>query len=68
MKETPCCLKLDRLGRSVKNPVDLVGDLHKQEVQFKSMTDSIETGTASGRFFFHVMASRHVGYWRSCDS
>jgi DNA invertase Pin-like site-specific DNA recombinase len=49
--------KLDRLGRSVKNLVDLVGELHKQGVQFKSLTDSIDTGTASGRFFFHVMAS-----------
>ncbi len=25
--------------------------------QFKSLTDAIDTGTASGRFFFHVMAS-----------
>lgn len=49
--------KLDRLGRSVKNLVDLVGELHRQGVQFKSLTDSIDTGTASGRFFFHVMAS-----------
>ena len=49
--------KLDRLGRSVKNLVNLVGELHKQGVQFKSLTDSIDTGTPSGRFFFHVMAS-----------
>jgi len=49
--------KLDRLGRSVKNLVDLVGALHKQGVQFKSITDAIDTGTPSGRFFFHVMAS-----------
>ena len=49
--------KLDRLGRSVKHLVDLVGELHKQGVQFKSLTDAIDTGTPSGRFFFHVMAS-----------
>ncbi len=49
--------KLDRLGRSVKQLVDLVGELHKQGVQFKSLTDSIDTGTPSGRSFFHVMAS-----------
>jgi len=49
--------KLDRLGRSVKNLVDLVGELHQRGVQFKSLTDSIDTGTPSGRFFFHVMAS-----------
>ena len=49
--------KLDRLGRSVKHLVDLVGELQEQGVQFKSLTDSIDTGTPSGRFFFHVMAS-----------
>lgn len=49
--------KLDRLGRSVKHLVDLVGELHQQGVHFKSLTDAIDTATASGRFFFHVMAS-----------
>jgi DNA invertase Pin-like site-specific DNA recombinase len=49
--------KLDRLGRSVKHLVNLVEKLHQKGVQFKSLTDSIDTGTPSGRFFFHVMAS-----------
>lgn len=49
--------KLDRLGRSVKNLVDLVSQLHKLGVQFKSLTDAIDTSTPSGLFFFHVMAS-----------
>ncbi|WP_439411980.1 recombinase family protein [Enterobacter ludwigii] len=49
--------KLDRLGRSVKQLVDMVGELHKQNIQFRSLTDAIDTGTPSGRFFFHVMAS-----------
>ena len=48
---------LDRLGRSVKQLVDMVGELHNQGVQFKSLTDAIDTGTPSGWFFFHVMAS-----------
>jgi len=49
--------KLDRLGRSVKQLIILVSELHNRGVQFKSLTDSIDTGTPSGRFFFHVMAS-----------
>mgnify|MGYP001190249536 CR=1 FL=1 len=49
--------KLDRLGRSVKQLVDLVSGLQQQGIQFRSLTDSIDTGTPSGRFFFHVMAS-----------
>ena len=49
--------KLDRLGRSVKHLVDLVGELAKQGAHLKSLTDSIDTSTPSGWFFFHVMAS-----------
>jgi DNA invertase Pin-like site-specific DNA recombinase len=49
--------KLDRLGRSVKHLVDLVGELREQGIQFRSLTDSIDTATPSGRFFFHVMAT-----------
>jgi DNA invertase Pin-like site-specific DNA recombinase len=50
--------KLDRLGRSVKQLVDMVSELNKQGIQFKSLTDSIDTGTTSGRFFFHVEPPR----------
>ena len=49
--------KLDRLGRSVKNLVNLVGELQRQGIQFQSLTDSVNTGTTLGPFFFHVMAS-----------
>jgi DNA invertase Pin-like site-specific DNA recombinase len=49
--------KLDRLGRSVKNLIDLVSHLEHQGAHFKSITDGIDTSTTSGRFFFHVMAS-----------
>lgn len=49
--------KLDRLGRTVKGLVDLVEGLHSKGVQFRSLTDNIDTSSPSGRFFFHVMAS-----------
>ncbi len=49
--------KLDRLGRSVKDLVELVGELEKRGVHFQSTTDAIDTSTPAGRFFFHVMAS-----------
>jgi len=55
--DTLVVCRLDRLGRSVKHLVDLVAALAKQGVHFKSLTDSIDTGTPSGRFFFHIMAS-----------
>ena len=49
--------KLDRLGRSVKGLVDLVGELAEDDVLFRSLTDGIDTTTPHGRFFFHMMAS-----------
>lgn len=49
--------KLDRLGRSVKDLVTMVGELEHRGIHFKSLTDNIDTSTPAGRFFFHVMAS-----------
>lgn len=49
--------KLDRLGRTVKQLVDLVEELESEQVQFKSLKDNIDTTNSAGRFFFHVMAS-----------
>ncbi|MDG2522142.1 recombinase family protein [Caulobacter segnis] len=49
--------KLDRLGRTVRQLVELVSKLEKRGVHFASLTDRIDTSTASGRFFFHVMAA-----------
>jgi DNA invertase Pin-like site-specific DNA recombinase len=49
--------KLDRFGRLVKGLVDVVGALDQQGVQFRRVTDGIDTTTPHGRFFFHLMAS-----------
>ncbi|HBM0096114.1 TPA: recombinase family protein [Salmonella enterica subsp. enterica serovar Blitta] len=49
--------KLDRLGRSVKNLVGLISELHERGIHFQSLTDSIDTSTPMGRFFFHVMSA-----------
>ena len=49
--------KLDRLGRSLKHLVDLVGELKERGIEFRSLTDGIDTSTPAGRFFFHVMAA-----------
>ncbi|EKZ8805248.1 recombinase family protein [Salmonella enterica] len=49
--------KLDRLGRSVKNLVALISELHERDIHFQSLTDSIDTSTPMGRFFFHVMSA-----------
>ena len=49
--------KLDRLGRTVMGLVSLVSDLSTRGVQFRSITDCIDTSTTAGCFFFNIMAS-----------
>jgi len=49
--------KLDRLGRSMRDLISLTGGLQEKGVQFRSLTDCIDTSTPIGRFFFHVMGA-----------
>lgn len=49
--------KLDRLGRSMRHLVMMTEDLRERGVNFRSLTDSIDTSTPMGRFFFHVMGA-----------
>ena len=49
--------KLDRLGRSVRDLITLVSELQERGIHFRSLTDSIDTSTPAGRFFFHVMSA-----------
>jgi DNA invertase Pin-like site-specific DNA recombinase len=46
--------KLDRLGRSVTDLVNIVSGLHAANVGFRSLTDDIDTTTAGSRLIFHV--------------
>lgn len=49
--------KLDRLGRSLKNLIKVVTDLHSRGIGFRSLTESIDTTTSIGNFFFHVFGA-----------
>lgn len=49
--------KLDRLGRSMRHLVTLTEELRERGVNFRSLTDSIDTSTPMGRFFFHIMGA-----------
>ena len=49
--------KLDRLGRTLKQLIEFMEELKKRGVHFKSIQDSIDTSTATGTFFFHVMGA-----------
>jgi DNA invertase Pin-like site-specific DNA recombinase len=49
--------KLDRLGRSLRDLIDLVSAFRDKGVEFVSLKDGIDTGTATGRFTFNIFAS-----------
>jgi DNA invertase Pin-like site-specific DNA recombinase len=49
--------KLDRLGRSVRNLVDLALDLEQRDVQLRVLDQGIDTSTAGGRLFFHIVGA-----------
>jgi len=49
--------KLDRLGRSLKHLIDVVGTLLQRDVGLKSLNDPVDTTTAQGRLVFNLFAS-----------
>lgn len=49
--------RLDRLGRSLFNLIKLVRELEERGVQFRSLSESIDTGTSGGRLLFHLLAA-----------
>ncbi len=49
--------KLDRLGRSLKDLLQMVSDFKSEGIGFVSLKDSIDTTTTHGRLIFNVFAS-----------
>jgi DNA invertase Pin-like site-specific DNA recombinase len=52
-----CIYKLDRLGRSLKNLLELVADFESRGVGLKSLTDAIDTTTPQGRLVLNIFGS-----------
>lgn len=55
--DTLVVYKLDRLGRTTKQLINLVDDLKKKGIDFISLDNNIDTTTSQGRFFFRIMAA-----------
>jgi DNA invertase Pin-like site-specific DNA recombinase len=49
--------RLDRLARSLKQLIETVEQLDQSGVHLKSITESIDTSTPSGRLVFHVFGA-----------
>jgi DNA invertase Pin-like site-specific DNA recombinase len=48
--------KLDRLGRSLPHLLSIVNTLKDRQVAFRSLTEGMDTTTASGELLFHVFS------------
>lgn len=51
------CWALDRLGRSLRDLMDTLGELHASSVDLFLHQQAIDTTTPAGRMFFHVLGA-----------
>lgn len=49
--------KLDRLGRSLRDLTQTLQTLDERNIGFRSLQDAIDTTTAGGRLYFHILAA-----------
>src|SRR5437764_11861027 len=49
--------RLDRLGRSLRHLIDVVADLEKRGIGFRSLQESIDTTTSGGRLIFQIFGA-----------
>jgi DNA invertase Pin-like site-specific DNA recombinase len=49
--------RLDRLGRSLRNLIELMTELEGQGVGFQSITEAIDTTTPGGKLVFHIFGA-----------
>ncbi len=49
--------RLDRLGRSLPHLLETMRVLQEKEIEFRSLTENIDTSSAMGKLIFHVSAA-----------
>lgn len=49
--------RLDRLGRSLKHLIETVTSLAERSIAFRSLTENIDTSTATGQLVFHIFGA-----------
>ena len=49
--------KLDRLGRSVSNLSALLDEFQTRDIQFRSLSEGIDTTTMSGKLVYHIFSA-----------
>src|SRR5438309_12080845 len=56
-EDTLVVWRLDRLGRSLRHLIELIGELEQRQLGFRSLTEGIDTTTSSGRLVFHIFGA-----------
>ena len=49
--------RLDRLGRSARDLIDIDAALKEKSVKLISIREGVDTATPAGKFFYHILAS-----------
>ena len=56
-EDTLVVWRLDRLGRSLRHLIELMGELERRRLGFRSLTEGVDTTTSSGRLVFHIFGA-----------
>jgi DNA invertase Pin-like site-specific DNA recombinase len=56
-KDTLVVWRLDRLGRSLKDLVEIMQRLEERRIGFKSLNESIDTSSPGGKLIFHIFGA-----------
>jgi DNA invertase Pin-like site-specific DNA recombinase len=54
---TVCCWRLDRLGRSARNLVTLIDELHKRHINLVSLREGVDLSNPAGRMVANVLSA-----------
>ncbi len=49
--------KLDRLGRTLRHLIDLIANFNQKGIGFKSLKETIDTTTSTGKLIFHIFGA-----------
>ncbi len=49
--------RLDRLGRTLKQLIELINDFNARGIGFRSLQESIDTTTSGGKLVFHIFGA-----------
>ena len=52
-----CVTRLDRLGRSLAELLETIGELKSRDIHFMSLEERIDTSSAAGELVFHVFGA-----------